>query len=267
MRKPIIGGNWKMNGELGSNQLLAADLRRQLGSFRGADLVVFPPAPFLHAVSRKLQGSAVAVGAQDVRPETNGAFTGGLSIAMARSVGAVWTLVGHSERRTVFGENDSLIADKFRSALTSGLSPVLCIGETGTERSNGRTMAVLTRQLDSALTGLGPSDVGPMVLAYEPVWAIGTGVTASPDQAQQVHLAIRAHVAQRLGMDFASSLRIQYGGSVKPGNARELMTQPDIDGALVGGASLSATSFTSIARAAALVTAGQAPSTYGGGWR
>ena len=254
-RRPIIGGNWKMHGDFRACEQLAADLRRQLGSFRGADLVVCPPAPFLHAVARKLQGSAVAVGAQDLRPEAKGAFTGGTSVSMARSVGCTWTLVGHSERRTVFGETDELIRRKLQSALTGGLGAILCVGETLEEREQGRTMGVIGRQLDSALAGKAPSDVADLVIAYEPVWAIGTGRTATPEQAQEVHRAIRHHLAQQLGYAWAEAVRIQYGGSVKPANASRLLAQPDIDGALVGGASLAAHSFAAIARASARVPA------------
>ena len=239
-----------MNGDLASSETLAAELRRSLGSHHGAEAVVFPPAAFLVPVQRKLAGSSVSVGVQDIHPYAKGAYTSGISAPMAASAGATWTLVGHSERRTWFGDSDARVAEKLHAALEHGLKPILCIGETLDERQSGRTVDVLRRQLDTALDGLTAAALGDLVLAYEPVWAIGTGVTASPQQAQETHASVRAHVTSGLGEAFARALRIQYGGSVKPHNAAELMACPDIDGALVGGASLKALDFTSIVRAA-----------------
>ncbi|MFT4625742.1 MAG: triosephosphate isomerase [Myxococcota bacterium] len=246
----IIGGNWKMNGDLASCESLAGDLRRTLGSHHGAEIVVFPPAAVLVPIQRKLANSAISVGAQDIHPKAKGAYTSGLSAPMVASIGCQWTLVGHSERREWFGDSDARVAEKLHAALEHGLKPILCIGETLAERQSGRTDAVLHRQLSSAFAGLGASELTQLVLAYEPVWAIGTGVTASPDQAQATHASIRAFVASELGDAFASALRIQYGGSVKPGNAAALMACPDINGALVGGASLDARDYAAIVRAA-----------------
>lgn len=249
-RRPIIGGNWKMNGTLQSAGHLANDLRRGLGSFHAVDMVVFPPSPFLVPVHQVLRGSSLSVGSQDIHPEDSGAFTSGLSGAMVRSLGAGWTLIGHSERRAWFGDTDARVATKLTAALRAGLHPLLCIGETLAERDAGRTLDVCQRQLDSALGKHGAAALSGLVVAYEPVWAIGTGRTATPEQAQHVHAFIRRHVAQTHGQGFAAALRIQYGGSVKPANAHALLACEDIDGALVGGASLNAQSFRQIVFAA-----------------
>jgi triosephosphate isomerase len=249
--KNIVGGNWKMNGDLAAAETLAAELRRSLGSHHGAEIVVFPPTPFIVPVHRKLAGSAVTVGAQDIHPHPKGAYTSGMSAAMAASAGCTWTLVGHSERRTWFGDSDKRVAEKLRAGLDLGLKVILCVGETLAERQSGQTMSVLHRQLDTAFGSLAAGALADLVLAYEPVWAIGTGVTATPAQAQETHAGIRAHVATHFGDGFAQALRIQYGGSVKPHNAAELMACADINGALVGGASLKALDFSAIVRAAA----------------
>ena len=250
-RRPIIGGNWKMNGTLQSAEHLAHALRRGLGSFHGVEIVVFPPAPFLVPVHGVLRGSSMSVGSQDLHPEDSGAFTSGLSGAMVNSLGGRWTLVGHSERRAWFGDTDARVAAKLRAALRANLRPLLCVGETLAERDAGRTLDVCQRQLDTALQNHGAGALSELVVAYEPVWAIGTGRTATPEQAQQVHAFIRQHLAQTHGQAFATALRIQYGGSVKPSNARALLSCEDIDGALVGGASLDAQAFQSIVFAAA----------------
>ncbi len=254
-RKPIIGGNWKMNGTLGSVQQLAAGVRRSLGSHHGVDIVVFPPAPFLPVVQAKMAGSSVKVGAQDVHPEPSGAYTGGTSAPMVESLGCRFVLVGHSERRAWFGDSDQRVAQKLGAVLAAGLSPVLCVGETLAERDGGRTFAVIDRQLQ-ALGSHKAAALSGLVIAYEPVWAIGTGRTATPEQAQQVHAHIRGRIAERFDEAFAAALRIQYGGSVKPANAAALMACPDIDGALVGGASLDARAFGQIVRAASRQTPG-----------
>lgn len=249
-RRPIIGGNWKMNGTLASAQPLAVELRNRLGSHHAADIVVFPPAVFLQMVQAKMAGSSVRVGAQDVHPMPAGAYTGGTSAAMVRSLGCRFALVGHSERRAWFGDSDARVAEKLAAVLAEGLTPVLCVGETLEERRAERTFDVVERQLDTALAAhRGPALAG-LVVAYEPVWAIGTGLTATPDQAQPVHAHIRRFVAARLGEPFGAALRIQYGGSVKPDNAAALMACPDVDGALVGGASRDARAFAQIVLAA-----------------
>ena len=255
-RRPIVGGNWKMNGDLASAQQLAAAVRNSLGSHHGAQVVVFPPAPFLSVVHTRTRGSAVELGAQDIHPEAKGAYTSGVSAEMVRSIGCQWTLIGHSERRAWFGDSDTRVAEKLAVALTAGLHPVLCVGESLAERQQNRTFDVLGRQLDAALGSHRATALSELVIAYEPVWAIGTGLTASPEQAQEVHAWIRGRVAQGLGAPFAEALRVQYGGSVKPDNAAALAACPDIDGALVGGASLDARSFAQIVYAATRVSAG-----------
>ena len=232
--------------DLRSAHALAAGVRRRLGSWHKADLAVFVPAPYLGGVGGALQDAKVKLGAQDLFPADSGAFTGGMSPPMLQSVGVEWVLVGHSERRTVFGEDDRVVGAKLRAALAAGLRPILCIGETREERDAGATLQVLVRQLDVALHGV--RSLTPLVIAYEPVWAIGTGLTATPAEAQDTHAAIRAHLRRGFEAE-ADAVRIQYGGSVKPHNAAELMSQPDIDGALVGGASLDPDAFAAIVRA------------------
>ena len=244
MRLPIFGGNWKMNLELGSAQRLARDVRNRLGSRGGLDVVIFPPFPLIHPVARIVEDSRVKLGAQDVHPEVSGAYTGAVSAGMLASLGVTYVLVGHSERRHVFGDDDNRVACKLRRVVAAGLTPVLCIGETLQEREAGRTHTVLKRQLDTALSGCRVSE--GLVIAYEPVWAIGTGLTPRPDEVGALHGAIRDMVARLLGSGRADATRIQYGGSVKPNNAAGLMSQPGVDGALVGGASLDAGSFAAI---------------------
>ena len=233
--KRRVGGNWKMHLDLAGAVRLAADMRRLLGSFHGVEMVVFPPFPFLDAVGRQLRGSAIALGAQDLHVAKKGAYTGAVSAQMLRSVGCVEVLVGHSERRSVFGDTDDCVAEKLRVALGEGLRPTLCIGETLEEREGGATLEVLLRQLESAL----PASLEGLVLAYEPVWAIGTGRAASPEQAGQVHAWLRAQLP---------GVPLTYGGSVKAANARDIAAEACVDGALVGGASLKATEFASIVR-------------------
>lgn len=250
MRRPIIGGNWKMNGTVTSAERLAGDLRNGLGSCHGADIVLFPPAPLLWPVQRKMRDSSIHVGAQDVHPEISGAYTSGTSAETVRSLGCTWALVGHSERRSWFGDDDQRVATKLATALSQGLNPILCVGETLGEREQQRTFDVLKRQLDSALSRHQSSALGALVIAYEPVWAIGTGVSATTEQVQETHGFIRSHLTAGLGEAFGSAVRIQYGGSVTPDNAPTLLACPDVDGALVGGASLNARSFTRIVYAA-----------------
>ena len=250
-RSYVIGGNWKMNLDLAGAQRLAADVRNRLGSQRGAEVVVFPAYPFLHAVAETLREGRVQVGAQDLAVQPKGAFTGAVSATMLRSVGCTHVLIGHSERRHVFGDSNAVVAEKLSVALQNELQPVLCIGETIEQRRAGKTFAVVDEQLTTALKPHTPEALRKLVIAYEPVWAIGTGETATPEQAQEVHAHIRSHVADLLGPSFAEAVRIQYGGSVKPGNAAGLLGQKDIDGALVGGASLKADDFAAIVRAPA----------------
>ena len=250
-RKLAVGGNWKMNLDLQGALQLAGELRNRLGSQRNVDVLVFPPYPFLQAVAERLRDSAIAVGGQDLWIEASGAYTGGVSASMLRSVGCSHVLIGHSERRAVFGDDDAMVARKLRVALHGGLIPVLCLGESLAQRQAGETFAVLAGQLDTALDGLEATALADMIIAYEPVWAIGTGLTASPDQAQEAHADIRERVARKLGPTFAEAVRIQYGGSVKGSNAAGLLGRRDIDGALVGGASLKAEEFTAIVRARA----------------
>ena len=248
-RTPVFGGNWKMNpADARSAHGLAAGVRRRLGSWHRSDVAVFVPGPFLPAAHDALRDSRVGLGAQDLFPAAGGAFTGGMSPPMLASVGATWALVGHSERRVVFGEDDALVAAKLRASLAAGFDTVLCVGETQAERDAGATLHVLARQLSVALNGV--ADLSKVVLAYEPVWAIGTGQVATPALAQQTHAAIRAVIADGHGDAAAAAIRIQYGGSVKPDNAAALLAMPDIDGALVGGASLDPDAFAAIVRAA-----------------
>lgn len=251
-RTRVTGGNWKMHTTLSEATTLAQDVRHRLGAQQLGEVLLFPPFPFLAAVAERVAGSHVAVGAQDVYFESKGAFTGAVSAAMIASTGATHVLIGHSERRTVFGDSDETVAKKLRAALGAGLKPVLCVGEQLAERQNGTTFAVIDRQLTVALDGLLADQLQHLVIAYEPVWAIGTGLTASPEQAQEVHAHIRNWLVTRFSPAFAANCRIQYGGSVKSSNAAGLFAQPDIDGMLVGGASLTADEFAAIVRAGRL---------------
>lgn len=248
-RTPITGGNWKMHTTLAEATALAQDVRNRLGAQRLGEVVLFAPFPFLAQVADKVAGSQVTVGAQDLYFEAKGAFTGAVSAAMIVSTGATHVLIGHSERRWVFGDTDAIVAKKLGAALAAGLIPVLCVGEQLAERQNGTTFAVIDQQLAVALAGLTADNLRHLVIAYEPVWAIGTGLTASPEQAQEVHAHIRGWLSTHLGAAFAEAARIQYGGSVKGSNAGGLFAQNDIDGMLVGGASLTADEFAAIVRA------------------
>lgn len=248
MRRPVVAGNWKMHGSRAEN----AQLIRELAESDGGgliDVVVCPPFVYLWEVSRLLRESSMALGAQDVCAEAPGAFTGEVAAAMLRDVGCRYSLVGHSERRALFAEDDQLVARKFVAAQREGLVPVLCVGETLAERERGVTGEVVARQLDAVLAVTGPAGFADALVAYEPVWAIGTGKNATPEQAQEVHAFIRGRLAGR-DATIAASLRILYGGSVKAANARELFGQPDVDGGLVGGASLKADEFRKICEAA-----------------
>lgn len=245
-RRPIIAGNWKMNLTVAEGLALASAVRDRCSRFRGVDVVVGPVAVALYPIAQRLADSPIAVAAQNCHWADKGAFTGELSPPQLAEAGATYVIIGHSERRTLFGETDENVGKKARSLHDHGLIPIICIGETLAEREAGQTIAVVTRQLDAAIASLDGGELARSVVAYEPVWAIGTGKTATPDMAQDVHAAIRARLAKAAGDDVASRVRIQYGGSVKPHNIRALMAQPDIDGALVGGASLTADSFAKI---------------------
>ncbi|MCC6238332.1 MAG: triose-phosphate isomerase [Dehalococcoidia bacterium] len=250
MRIPIVGGNWKMNTTRAEALPLLVALRDGLDGFDGAEVVVMPPAPWLGDAANVLEeDSAVHIGVQNVHWEPRGAFTGEQSAAMLVGT-AEYALVGHSERRHVFGESDADVNRKLRSILDAGLRPILAVGETEAERDTGATYEVLRRQLEGAFAGF--TDLPTtIVIAYEPVWAIGTGRTATPEAAQEACAAVRSMVAERFGAEAASALRIQYGGSVTADNIAALAVQPDIDGALVGGASLNPEAFIAICRAIA----------------
>jgi triosephosphate isomerase len=251
MRRSIIAGNWKMYNDAGQTAALIDALKGQLPPGR-PDLVVVvcPPFPSLPAAAEHIRGTIMRLGAQNMSEHDEGAHTGEVSWKMLAAAGCSYVILGHSERRLYFKESDELINRKARTALGHGLQPILCVGETLQERESDRTAAVVTSQVRGVLQGLSQSDMRSVILAYEPVWAIGTGKNATPDQAQEVHRMIRDLVSEMLGRPTAESLTIQYGGSVKPDNAADLLRQPDIDGALVGGASLKADSFSAIVKAA-----------------
>jgi triosephosphate isomerase len=248
MRRPIIAGNWKMNTDRDGAQALSRDVQRLTEQVRDVDIVLIPPSIFLSQVGENLSESKVQLGAQNCEYRSNGAFTGEISVQMLGSVNCSYVLCGHSERRTVYGESDGVVNAKLQAVLQGGLSPILCIGETKEERDQGKTMERIRTQLEKGLEGVSLEDMNRIVLAYDPVWAIGTGDTASPEQAQDVHRAIREWIERYKSKEIAANMRIQYGGSVKPENVDLLMKKPDIDGALVGGASLKAESFARIVR-------------------
>ncbi|WP_303783286.1 triose-phosphate isomerase [Azovibrio restrictus] len=248
-RQPLVAGNWKMNGSLAANQRLVDQLVARLSGEQRVDVAVCVPYPYLDQVSRLLRGSCVQLAAQDVSSHGAGAYTGEVSAAMLQDFGCRYVLIGHSERRSLHGETDALVAEKFAVVQQAGMVPVLCLGETLMERQSGATLSVVFRQLDAVLARVGVAQLAGAVLAYEPVWAIGTGLTATPEQAQEVHRALRQHVEAR-DAGVAAALRIVYGGSVKADNAGRLFAQPDVDGGLVGGASLDAEDFLAICQAA-----------------
>jgi len=249
MRSKLVAGNWKMHGSLAENDALLRALKPGLAAGAGYECAVCVPFPFLSQVRALLEGSAVAWGAQDVSEHAKGAYTGEVSAAMLREFGCRYVIVGHSERRALHGEDNRLVARKVKAAQGTGLTPILCVGETLAQRENGATETVVTEQLTAVIDELGAAALAAAVVAYEPVWAIGTGKTATPDQAQAVHATIRGEIARR-DAGLAASVKILYGGSVKAGNAAELFAMPDIDGGLVGGASLDAKEFLGICQAA-----------------
>lgn len=247
MRKKLVAGNWKMHGSLAENAALLAALKPALA---GVEAVVCVPFPYLAQAQAELDGSSIAWGAQNVSEQAKGAFTGEVSTSMLKDFGCRYVIVGHSERRSLYGESDAMVARKYLAVQAAGMTPILCVGESLEEREAGVTETVVARQLDAVIEAAGVASLSQAVVAYEPVWAIGTGKTASPEQAQAVHAFIRSKIAA-LDAAVAQQLVIQYGGSVKATNAAELMAQPDIDGGLIGGASLVAEEFVSICRAAA----------------
>ncbi len=248
MRRYIVAGNWKMYKTRDEAVNLAMSLVPLVSDVRSVDVVLCPPFTALYPVGEVLQGSGLQLGAQNMHFEDEGAFTGEISPVMLRSLGVSHVILGHSERRQYFAETDELVNRKAKSALAHGLVPIICVGETLEQREAGQTEAVVSTQLDGGLEGLEIDDPETLVIAYEPIWAIGTGRTATPGQAQEVHAFIRARLSHFFGIETAGKMRIQYGGSVKPDNAAELMNQPDIEGALVGGASLKADSFAAIVK-------------------
>jgi triosephosphate isomerase len=251
MRTPFVVGNWKLNKTIAEGLALVTELKNQLGTARGVAVGVAPVFTAIHAVAKRLEGSAIATCAQDCFWEKSGAFTGEVSAAMLADAGASWAIVGHSERRQFFGDTNESVGKKARAVLASGLGAIVCVGEMLAERDAGKTLAVVDAQLAGALDGIDAATATQrLVIAYEPVWAIGTGRTATPAQAQEVHAHIRKRLAERWSADTANQIRIQYGGSVKAANAEALMAEPDIDGALVGGASLEAAEFVAIVKAA-----------------
>ena len=254
MRGYLVAGNWKMNGSTAANEALCAGIVDGLSRAQGVELLVCPPYPYLEPVGRLLAGSGIALGAQDVHEESAGAFTGEVAAGMLKDVGCRYVIVGHSERRHGMGETSERVAAKFGAARGAGLVPILCVGETLEQREAGRTEAVIDEQVNAVLDGPGAAALADAVIAYEPVWAIGTGRTATPEQAQEVHRHIRNILAAR-DVDIAGNIRILYGGSVKGSNAAGLFAMPDIDGGLIGGASLAAADFLAIAEAAAQASA------------
>jgi triosephosphate isomerase (TIM) len=251
MRRPFIAGNWKMNLDRAGSVALAAAIARRAGEVPHCDLAICPPSVYLDAVRGAIAGSTLALGAQDVYFEASGAFTGEISAAMLIDLGCRYVILGHSERRHILGETDDQVRKKAVAALAAGLSPIVCVGELLAQREAGQTGAVIRGQFEGSLWGLTAEQMGRVTIAYEPVWAIGTGKVATPEQAEAVHLDLRKIVAGRYNAGVADLVRIQYGGSVKPDNAVQLLAQPNVDGALVGGASLKADDFLKIAQAAA----------------
>jgi len=246
MRRPFIAGNWKMNLDRASAVALAEGIAQKAEGLEGIDLAVCPPSVYLEAVAAALSGSDVALGAQNVYYQPKGAYTGEVSPAMLCDVGCRYVILGHSERRHVLGESDTEINKKVLATLAAGLTPIVCLGELLEQRRAGATMDVIASQFAGSLAGLSAEQFARIVIAYEPVWAIGTGEVATPEQAEEVHLGLRKLMELRYNQEVAEAVRIQYGGSVKPENAADLLGQRNIDGALVGGASLKAESFMGI---------------------
>jgi triosephosphate isomerase len=250
-RKYLIAGNWKMNKTSDEAVELVREIVQNVGQQMDVEVVVCPPFTALSSVAPVLEGSNVKMGAQNMHPASSGAFTGEISAEMIRSHFASYVILGHSERRSLFGETDAFINEKVQAAITNQLKPILCVGETLGERESEQTLEVIKTQLDGGLDSVKTEDTSSLVIAYEPVWAIGTGKVATPEQAQAVHAFIRTWLEARFNASVAKKTRILYGGSMKPGNAPELLSQDDIDGGLIGGAALEANSFVGLVKAAA----------------
>jgi triosephosphate isomerase len=251
-RRPIIAGNWKMNKTVPEAIAFARELRGQLAVIRDkVEVLVAPPFVDLQPVAKVLEDSNIGLAAQNCHWAESGAFTGEVSAPMVKSAGCEYVILGHSERRQLFGETDETVNKKIRAVIGAGMKPILCLGETLVEREAKRTLDVVTRQLRGGLQGVDAAEAAELVIAYEPIWAIGTGRNATSDQAQEVHAHLREQLTVLFSRPIADRIRIQYGGSVKPDNAAELLRQPDVDGALVGGACLKAADFTAIVKAGA----------------
>ncbi len=251
IRKKLIAGNWKMNKTSGEAADLVKDIVAEVGRSNDVDVVVCPPFTSLESVGKALDGSSVKLGGQNMHPQPSGAYTGEVSAEMLRSLFASFVILGHSERRTYFGETDAFINQKVTAAIKAELKPILCVGETLAEREAESTLQVVQTQLEGGLEGVTKEQATSVVIAYEPVWAIGTGKVATTEQAQEVHAFIRGLLGKLFGASVGNKIRILYGGSMKPANAPELLAQPDIDGGLIGGASLESRSFVDLVNAAA----------------
>lgn len=250
IRKKVIAGNWKMNKSAEDGALLTKEILEAIGRETSVDVVLCPPFTALESVGRALEGQSAKLGAQNLHPEKNGAYTGEISAEMLRTLYVTHVIVGHSERRQYFGETDAFINQKVLAALANELRPIVCVGESLAERESGAALAVVQRQLEAALAGVKADQITTVIVAYEPVWAIGTGKVATTEQAQAVHAFIRELLTKLHGAPLAQKVRILYGGSMKPANAPELLAQKDIDGGLIGGASLEARSFVELVKAA-----------------
>ncbi len=249
MRKPIIAGNWKMNMNHKQAEELARDIVEKITDITGIDVIICPPFTSLKTVQNVIKDTGISLGAQNMHWEGKGAFTGEISASMLLTLGCNYVILGHSERRAYFHETDEIVVRKVKAAIESGLTPIVCVGETRKEREEGITEKVIETQVRGVVEGLSPELFDGTVMAYEPVWAIGTGLTATSEQAQEVHEFIRKLLDNIFGTEIAEKTRIQYGGSMKPSNAHELLNEPDIDGGLIGGASLDAESFEGIVKA------------------
>jgi triosephosphate isomerase len=247
-RLPFIAGNWKMNKTVGEALDLVRQLKTSLAGVEGVEVAIAPPFTALHAVHRELEGSSILLAAQNIYWEEKGAYTGEVSSLMIEEVGCTYVIIGHSERRQFFGETNETVNRKIKAALSQGLMVIFCVGETLKEREDGRTFSVIGKQVELGLKGMSEKEMGQIVIAYEPVWAIGTGKTATPEQAEEVHRFIREKLTKLHSRKAAEEIRIQYGGSVTPENVKGLMSQENIDGALVGGASLKSEAFSKIVR-------------------
>ena len=250
MRKPFIAGNWKMNNTREAAKALVSALKPLVADVKNVEIAVAPTFTCLADVVDILKGSNIEVSAQNISYAKSGAYTGEISADMLKDVGVTHAIIGHSERRQFFGETDESVAKRVRAALDNAIIPIVCVGESLAEREAGKTLDIVLGQVEKGLASVANAEAARVVIAYEPVWAIGTGKTATPDQAQEVHAAIRAKLTEMFGSDNAEAMRIQYGGSVKASNAKEILGQKDIDGALVGGASLKAEDFSVIVKAA-----------------